>query len=578
MAPDVGIDAGPEVSAAPTVTPLAITAGLVPWQALGPADFDEGREGDWIGVTAESPALRRWVATPALTTIPALVRLPGGARLCRPTCHLELHATGPIRVELASEGTLDADRVLRLPPGGLGDIRLRVRAEEAPVTLRSIRLLRRMEPSFAKPGRSVLVRPPKDAVLTGTATGPWSALLDTGAGPTRVAQGSGGPLAIALGETVARLSFVADVEAHLPTELQVLAPPSLMPRPTVDVDHVVVLVIDGLRADRLTTHLKSLAERGTVVEGLTAPTAVAADAVVALLGPAGSAPVSAIPHRLLLDADGSVTLPETVRAGFTEVVRLRPKVMSAARDVLKELSRRLAKPRASQTLTVVLLPEPEPPHLYRADVTPGLDTPGEAYRGELGFHLDAWRLNKVKKGMIRLEPRDLARLVALYDSDVVTLAHALDSDLRLPERTLLVVTASRGYELGEHGSVHSGHSVFRECVEVPLLVIGPGIGAGRRVRLVGSTERLLGAVVSTKTPDHGLADALVGVEPRGPRAAVSRLGDGVRAVRVDDLRIHQRPGGVERIYDLTNDPGEQRPASPSPLLETWLRDRAAAIR
>jgi arylsulfatase A-like enzyme len=83
------------------------------------------------------------------------------------------------------------------------------------------------------------------------------------------------------------------------------------------------------------------------------------------------------------------------------------------------------------------------------------------------------------------QTRGDTRSVSAYDSEI----HHVDEHIgRVFEafgwsrNTLVVVTADHGEELGERG--HWGHArtLFAETLNVPLLVFGPGVPAGRRIR------------------------------------------------------------------------------------------------
>jgi arylsulfatase A-like enzyme len=78
--------------------------------------------------------------------------------------------------------------------------------------------------------------------------------------------------------------------------------------------------------------------------------------------------------------------------------------------------------------------------------------------------------------------RGEARRVSAYDAEI----HHADSHLREASQllgwgrdTLLVVTSDHGEELGERGFWGHARSLYAETLNVPLLVHGPGVAAGR---------------------------------------------------------------------------------------------------
>lgn len=135
------------------------------------------------------------------------------------------------------------------------------------------------------------------------------------------------------------------------------------------------------------------------------------------------------------------------------------------------------------------------------------------------------------------------------------------------DHTLLVVTSDHGTEFGEHGGFGHARGVYREQLQVPLLLSHPAIASGGRripehVTLLDLAPTLVdvaGATAPGTFTGRSLLPAIRGVtsgnEERevygeqlwGPRQ--TRLSIGTRA-------WIQKPGGVE-LYDLSTDPLEQ---------------------
>ena len=62
--------------------------------------------------------------------------------------------------------------------------------------------------------------------------------------------------------------------------------------------------------------------------------------------------------------------------------------------------------------------------------------------------------------------------------------------LGLDENTVVVFTADHGEELLDHGMVQHSHSLYRELVNVPLVLRGPGVPRGVRVDKPASNRSL----------------------------------------------------------------------------------------
>lgn len=82
---------------------------------------------------------------------------------------------------------------------------------------------------------------------------------------------------------------------------------------------------------------------------------------------------------------------------------------------------------------------------------------------------------------------DLDHVVALYDGEIAWVDEHIGRLLAtleatgLDERTIVILTADHGDEFFEHGGKGHSHSLYRELVNVPLIVRGPGVTAGGRV-------------------------------------------------------------------------------------------------
>jgi arylsulfatase A-like enzyme len=159
-----------------------------------------------------------------------------------------------------------------------------------------------------------------------------------------------------------------------------------------------------------------------------------------------------------------------------------------------------------------------------------------------------------------------ARNEALYDGDIRRadaylgkLRRRLDR-LGLTARTLVVVLSDHGEEFGDHFPVWNdghGHSLFEEQVHVPLLVAGPQVAEGRRVREAVDLTRVaptMLAFLGVLPPD--------GMEARGlPTTAPSNaeglafsedvwIGPAARAVRTRDWKLIERGEDLpERFVD-----------------------------
>jgi arylsulfatase A-like enzyme len=175
---------------------------------------------------------------------------------------------------------------------------------------------------------------------------------------------------------------------------------------------------------------------------------------------------------------------------------------------------------------------------------------------------------------------EIALLERLYDGEVAS----FDAELRrlfvaLEERGVLrdaviVVTADHGEEFGEHGLMEHGWSLYEPGLRVPLIMVAPGLPAGRVVEepvsLVDVAPTLLELLRLPAAPrfegrsllplarERGEArDVLAELWPSDERGATRR-----HTLALIRARTKLLVGGdavTTEAYDLASDPGETRP-------------------
>ncbi|MEN8182404.1 MAG: sulfatase, partial [Myxococcota bacterium] len=169
----------------------------------------------------------------------------------------------------------------------------------------------------------------------------------------------------------------------------------------------------------------------------------------------------------------------------------------------------------------------------------------------------------------------LAALIRGYRGDVAysdaQLGALLDrlGRLGLRDDTVLVFTADHGEGLGDHGYMAHAHHLFEEQVRVPLMIAGPGLPRGRRLRgpaqledLMPTLLALMGIDVPESLDGVDLLPWVAGRTRASPRAAVL----GQRAALPDrPLLFYQRRwptkwigelSGAGQTYRLDDDPRE----------------------
>jgi arylsulfatase A-like enzyme/tetratricopeptide (TPR) repeat protein len=161
--------------------------------------------------------------------------------------------------------------------------------------------------------------------------------------------------------------------------------------------------------------------------------------------------------------------------------------------------------------------------------------------------------------------------VAFADDLVGRLDAALER-LRMRDDALVVVTSDHGEGLGEHGETLHGFFAYQATLHVPLLVRGPGIAKGTRLKnavpLVDVFPTALALLGVPLPPDAMPAGRSLAAELRGGAALPEPLvyaetlvpllhfgWSDLRVVREGRWKYVQAPR--PELYDLANDPGEK---------------------
>jgi arylsulfatase A-like enzyme len=198
------------------------------------------------------------------------------------------------------------------------------------------------------------------------------------------------------------------------------------------------------------------------------------------------------------------------------------------------------------------------------------------------------------------DPAALAPLVAEYDAAVHRGDRSIGRLLEIvgarggSEKTIVVFTSDHGEEFLEHGRCFHIRTLYREVVQVPLIVSVPGISARRVDQVVPAsaaiTPTLLELVGHRKPrqPGPSIAAALSGdradvgeVVSETSSRYVESKGHGhghVRALTTDDDKlIDWIAQGRREYYDIRADSLETKPVTNSPRiavlsrrLERWL--------
>jgi arylsulfatase A-like enzyme len=380
--------------------------------------------------------------------------------------------------------------------------------------------------------------------------------------------------------------------------------------------HVVFVLVDGLRADRvgwyggeagLTPFLDGLAGSSSVFWHAYAPSDSTFPVLASLF-------TSRFPSQLGIDAVTArlerrqPTLAQALReAGYAtaffsahpllnaglgygrgfELARVyyearKQRVTRLTSDALVWLDRtRAARPEAPVFLLLHLLDLHEPWRLHPAFATV-LERRGEGSE-QLG-KLAELAARDLRFAEMSSEEAELGRI--LYDAEVAGLDGPLQKLFEelgargILSDAIVVVTSDHGTELLDHGGRGFGHALWDEVIRVPLLVKRPGQLArsdvDEVVSLVDLAPTLLEAAGLPAPPafqGRSRLDALAGrswlrrlAEPGAHGTAYSEravqggpAGQHARAVIHRSGKLIESGDGAREFYDLASDPAERRP-------------------
>lgn len=379
----------------------------------------------------------------------------------------------------------------------------------------------------------------------------------------------------------------------------VLAPSSAwFLRPSPEGPNVVVVVVDTLRRDHLATYgyprqtapfLDGLAREGAVFDGLS-PSSWTKPATASLL--TGLHPLH---HQAVgrLDAlpEPAVTLGELLRErGYRTVGASangwisREFGFGQGFDELLLLDSHEQAEKVNEHV-LPLLGHLEPPFfLYVHYIDPHAPYgPRTAWNGgELPAGLRAQApvtIESLDPFEVRERPAEvLNRVRDLYDGEIRGADRGIEQLVRalreqgLMEDTILVVTSDHGEEIGDHGRMSHGLSLYEEVVRVPLVIHAPGRIRAGRYGLASLLDVLptLADLVGFEMPEGrtgldgvSLAGTLRGeTAPTRPRSFLFHLdhmdGTTLALARGGDKIVLGRRPFFKELFDLATDRGERR--------------------
>lgn len=199
----------------------------------------------------------------------------------------------------------------------------------------------------------------------------------------------------------------------------------------------------------------------------------------------------------------------------------------------------------------------------------------DPYRGPIQARNTADIQVKASQGKLKLSERDRHHLKARHYGEISYHDRELGKfvaklkEYGVWQDTLLVFTSDHGEELGDHGAWGHGHTVYQDLLYVPLMVHQPGVVAAGRVvddtvstlDIAPTLLELSGQEPMPTAEGHSLAGLIRGGSLGYPPVAFSDFLDDRRVIRAGDWKLVLR-GTNPTLFNLARDPGEQNELDP----------------
>ena len=365
---------------------------------------------------------------------------------------------------------------------------------------------------------------------------------------------------------------------------------------------VILVTIDAMRADalgetgpggkRLAPVLAALGAESSLYENAIAPSAYTQNSIPYLLALATRAPGIHKPELRLPNILASARVPSVAVLsdarpwGLVDPYidsfdkRLPPPQYSWNADQLVDETIRVLRQSRNQSLFLWL----HIPDLHDYDL--------------FGQHsVFAWDVTNLRDAGINLSILldlmnlgDMSRkLRGVYDAQLTRVNAAIARLLAELQKepgsadTLLIVSADHGEEFNEHGGFFHGGTLYQEAIHVPLIVHGQTFPAVRIAAPV-ALYRLPATILDWFGFEGSSVESVslrAGARATLPVFASSNsLGRKPPSFALIDYPlklIYERAGSLEELYDLIEDPGEQRNRGEDPTLSERRKEMERAL-
>ncbi len=190
------------------------------------------------------------------------------------------------------------------------------------------------------------------------------------------------------------------------------------------------------------------------------------------------------------------------------------------------------------------------------------------YQGDRGYWPGGGEEHCLPRAHIENCIRNYYAMVTFIDDEIGRILRALDES-GMRENTLIVFTSDHGELLGDHGLLYKGPWLYEGLIRVPMILHGPGLPKGKRVRALMENVDILPTLLEwigepvaygiQGRSQMGVLDGRVEGVRKNIVTAYDAHDRGIRlkGIRSDRHKLNVFAGEVYgELYDLEEDPGE----------------------
>ena len=198
--------------------------------------------------------------------------------------------------------------------------------------------------------------------------------------------------------------------------------------------------------------------------------------------------------------------------------------------------------------------------------------------GELSVRDEKLLRRPLTPERISAELADYYALIEGLDDQIGRVLAALERKGRLDD-TIVLFAADQGLALGSHGLLGK-QNLYDHSMRAPAVLAGPGVPAGRRVDalaylfdVTATVGDLAGVPPPAGNEGLSLAPVVRGDEPAIRESLILAYKNVQRAIVTPDWKLIAYPRAeVTQVFEVANDPGEQRDRAADPAAADRRRD------